>query len=332
MEMLPLVSVVIGTYNRESYIQSTLDSVFDQTYQNLEVIVVDDASTDGTVEALRSYGDRIRLVSLEKNSGLPAVPRNVGAQQAKGDFLAFLDSDDLWLPEKIEKQVKAMKAQPDWGLCHTVTQVIDHEGKPLRIRHEGNFPSYECNLLEALFEHCFITLSSCIIRTDIYWSFGGFNEDSIWKAGEDLELFIRLAKHHGVGAVNEILTQYRIDNRSISRLDDAWKNIPRDMQFKMQLIQDPQNLNECVTKHPQNKVIKNVSRQGGVYWRDRGYTSRSLWFLGHGLLHAPFSSVLYMEVVKTLGRGLLKSCFGVRGQGGRVAREEDSEAGDRREL
>src|SRR5687767_13189801 len=103
MESTPLVSVIIPTYNRASVVCRAIDSVLGQTYGNIEVIVVDDGSTDETLERLHSYGDRIRVLT-QANAG-PSVARNRGIAVATGGIVAFLDSDDYWLPTKVARQV-----------------------------------------------------------------------------------------------------------------------------------------------------------------------------------------------------------------------------------
>src|SRR5437879_2984735 len=112
--MNPLVSVVVTTYNQAPYIQQTLQSVFDQTYPNFEVIVVDDGSTDDTPTKLGPFMDRIVSVRQE-NQGI-AASRNSGIQKAKGEFIALLDGDDLWDPEKLAVQIGAAQRHPHTGL------------------------------------------------------------------------------------------------------------------------------------------------------------------------------------------------------------------------
>src|SRR3990170_2838516 len=114
---MPKVSVIIPTYNREKYIVETLQSVFAQTFTDYEVIVIDDGSTDNTADVLRPYLDRI--VYIRKPNGGQGSARNVGIKVAKGEYIAFLDSDDLWMPEKLELQVKYLDNNKDAGLVFT---------------------------------------------------------------------------------------------------------------------------------------------------------------------------------------------------------------------
>lgn len=125
--MAPLVSVIIPTYNRASTLKRTVDSALAQTYRPLEVIVVDDGSTDGTEAVIRSYGDRIRGI-LQPNGG-PSAARNTGAKAASGEWLAFLDSDDVWKPEKIARQVDLVtRAGVRVDCCMCNAAIIDEDG------------------------------------------------------------------------------------------------------------------------------------------------------------------------------------------------------------
>ena len=130
-----LVSVIIPTYNSSKYIEKTLVSVLHQTYINLEVIIVDDASTDNTIsllESLQKKDARIVIAQLEENSGA-AGARNHATKLAKGDYIAFLDSDDLWLPNKIEQQLALFK-KADCGVVFSSYYCMNEEGQPLNIQ------------------------------------------------------------------------------------------------------------------------------------------------------------------------------------------------------
>ena len=124
----PLFSIITGTYNRERYIEETIAGVLGQTCADFEWLVVDDASTDRTVELLRAVDDpRLKLEVLPENSRRPAVPRNVALRKATGRYIAFHDSDDLWLPDKLEKQRAFLEGNPDFGMIHGYTELIDEE-------------------------------------------------------------------------------------------------------------------------------------------------------------------------------------------------------------
>ncbi len=145
------VSVIIPTYNRADLLPTAISSVLAQTYTDWELIVVDDASTDNTREVIKEWeakDSRIRSVSLNKNSGGPAHPKNVGVESARGEFIAFLDHDDEWLPEKLKKQVAVFASSPRIGLVTCEAYVVDGAGRNSRQRNNfrdsegGNLSRY----------------------------------------------------------------------------------------------------------------------------------------------------------------------------------------------
>ena len=117
---LPLISCIVPVFNGERYLRETLESIFTQTYRPLEVIVADDGSTDGTAESVARYGDRIEYLKQE-NAGASAA-RNLGLEAARGEFIAFLDADDLWHAEKLQRQMACFQASADLELCITYVQ------------------------------------------------------------------------------------------------------------------------------------------------------------------------------------------------------------------
>jgi len=121
------ISVIIPAYNHARYLAEAIDSVLAQTYAPLEIIVVDDGSTDGTPAVAASYGDRIRYIRQE-NAGVGAA-RNNGIAAARGEYLAFLDSDDIWLPEKLEREIALFDADPQLGFVHCGVEKFDESGQ-----------------------------------------------------------------------------------------------------------------------------------------------------------------------------------------------------------
>ena len=137
----PKVTVVIPVYNREKYVCEAIESVLDQTFADFELLVIDDGSTDRSREAVQSYHDpRIRLMSNEKNEGIPKT-RNKGIGLARGEYLAFLDSDDRAYPERLAKQVAFLDRHPDYAAVGAWIDWMDEEGRPLgRIKRKAVSP------------------------------------------------------------------------------------------------------------------------------------------------------------------------------------------------
>lgn len=184
---MPTVSVIIPTYNRAAVVTEAIDSVLAQTFRDFELIVVDDGSTDDTRDRLAAYGERIRLICQE-NHGVSHA-RNVGIRAARGQYIALLDSDDLWLPKKLDTQVAAMTAQPDIPLCHTEEIWIRRGVRVNQMKKHQKQGGY-------IFTHCLpfcvISPSSVMIRRALFDDIGYFDETL--PACEDYDLWLRVTK------------------------------------------------------------------------------------------------------------------------------------------
>lgn len=205
-EKTPVVSVVVPTNNRKLWVTEALESVFEQSYTNYEVIVVDDGSEDGTSEHLRErFGDRIRLFRTE-GTNCPTA-RNHGASHARGKYLAFLDDDDRWYPEKLEKQVTFMEAAgPDVGMVGSACDHMDKDGKPF---WKPSYPESEMTYENACVKPKLPGASSgCLIRTDVFNELEGF--DLELTRNQDRDLWIRLTRKYRVPMLQEILSTVRI--------------------------------------------------------------------------------------------------------------------------
>lgn len=208
---LPLVSVIIPAYNAEGVIEETLNSVLKQTYHQLEIIVVDDGSCDRTAEIVAAIAQRDRRVVLlrQANAGVAAA-RNLGIQQAKGEFIAPLDADDLWYPENIKKQVKCILASDKVGLVYSWSMDIDGQSQPI-----GNLRAsrIEGEVYTTLLLHDFIAnASSVLIRKTCFDVVGGYDSSlrqQQGQGGEDWDLYLRIAEHYEFRVVPEFLVGYR---------------------------------------------------------------------------------------------------------------------------
>lgn len=194
----PLISCIVPVFNGERYLREAVDSIFQQTYQPLEVLVADDGSTDGTATLLASYGDQIHYL-WQPNAG-PAAARNSGMQAAQGEFIAFLDADDLWHPEKLSRQMKRLHARPELDLCVTYIQnfwipELHPEAEQLREHH----------LTQALPGYVTQTL---LAKRALFNRVGQF--DPAFHPADDTEWFSRTAEQ---GAVMELLPDVLVYRR-----------------------------------------------------------------------------------------------------------------------
>lgn len=205
---MPSVSVLIPSYNHLSFLPACLESVWGQTFSDYEIIVVDDGSADGSLDFLRGCGDRIRLFEQE-NQGTYAT-LNRCAREAKGDYLAILNSDDLWMPDKLAKQVAALNARPEVGLAHTGGFFVDSSGRETKENPFGfDWPSTKSGrVLEAMILHNHVVASSVLLRREAFEGEAGFDE-RLYGSG-DWDMWLRVAMKWEFAYIPEPLTGYRI--------------------------------------------------------------------------------------------------------------------------
>ena len=192
-----MISVLVCTYNREHLLKRAIDSVLNQTFQDFECIIVDDGSTDNTKQLVESYVDkRIRYIQMERNSYY-CYAANYGLSLCKGEYVAFMNSDDVWIPEKLEKQWKFMKDNSEYGACFSEVSLIDNQ---------GNDVTDECYEMRELFGKQYESQKECIqymlkhkntfchpsalVRKQVLDSVGGFNLMYFQLA--DYDLWIRI--------------------------------------------------------------------------------------------------------------------------------------------
>ena len=212
MTDIPLVSVITPAYNVDWCVARAIDSVQAQSFRDFEHIVINDGSTDDTRQVLASYGEAIRVIDQE-NSGM-SVARNAGIRAARGEYVAFLDADDWWLPGKLARQVALMRCSPELGFCSTAARVEDSRGELLNLwccRDMG------ANVLEALFlENAAIAggCSAVMVRKGLFDRIGLFDEGL--KGFEDPDLWIRLAAVSGYRCIDEPLAVILRRENSVS--------------------------------------------------------------------------------------------------------------------
>ncbi len=215
---MPKVSVIIPTYNRAEYLPDAIESVLAQTFNDCEIIVVDDGSIDDTQATLQPWitAGKIRYDS-QTNQGVSAA-RNRGIQLAAGEYLAFLDSDDVFVAEKLAKQVAILDADAGVGLVHNNFRRVDMAENLLAERDTSKLDGYIYP--EMLLDWSVLIPPSCVmLRAATLAETGGFDEAMRW--GEDIDLWRRVARHYRFAAIPETLTTMRVhaENTSGAKAD-----------------------------------------------------------------------------------------------------------------
>ena len=211
---MSLVSVVIPTYNGGEHLLESVKSALQQTYAPLEIIVVDDGSQEDILGILSPVSSRVRYIRQE-NAG-PAAARNRGIYSAQGEFIAFLDDDDLWNPRKIEAQMRTMSENPDCGLVYSHPDIIDDNGVVIYNQRPKSCPSGYV-YYDFLRKNRISTPSVTLIRSSVFRRSGVFDEKKECISCEDYDLWLRIAQYFTICFCGEAIAYYRQSASGVSR-------------------------------------------------------------------------------------------------------------------
>lgn len=203
----PLVSIITPSYQQDKFIEETIESVLSQDYPNLEHIVIDGGSTDGTVEILKSYdhlGERFRWVSEKDRGQSHAI--NKGLAMAKGEIIGWLNSDDTYMPHAVKRAVSALQQNPQWGMVYGRANYTDEQNQVI-----GPYP-VEPFQLNRLYETCFICQPAAFIRKEVFDRVGGIDES--FHFCMDYELWMRISKHYPISFIEDVLATSRMHKDS----------------------------------------------------------------------------------------------------------------------
>ncbi len=224
---MPRVSVLLTCFNHLRYLPACLESVRAQTYRDYEILALDDGSTDGTRQWLEENAKDAKLFFHDKNLGTYAS-LNRGLSEATGELIAILNDDDVWAPEKLERQIALLEAHPEAGLAHTDGWFLDEKGERLEGSPLGfEFPRIETgDVLLALLHANKIIASAALVRRECFARLGGFDE--AYFGSGDWQMWLRIAEEWHVGFVPEPLTFYRAHPEGASqKLERIWRDDER---------------------------------------------------------------------------------------------------------
>lgn len=200
------VSTIIPTYNCEQYIRETIESALSQTYKDMEFIVVDDGSTDRTEEIIKSFSPKLKYIHYNENQG-PSAARNRGIKEAQGEYVAFLDHDDIWMPTKIEEQIKLFENNKDLALAYSNFCYVDHRNVEMGALFDTVKPQRGF-VFEKLILDNFVPTTSVIAKKKILEEVGGFNER--FMISHDFDLYLRIAERYQIDFIDSPLVKHRI--------------------------------------------------------------------------------------------------------------------------
>jgi len=221
-----LVSVVMPTYNHARFIGEAIESVLNQTYENFELIIIDNYSTDNTAEIVASYKDnRIKYLKF-RNHGIIAASRNHGIKNASGEYISFLDSDDIWLPQKLDLQISLMESNREIGMSYVLYSHLLEDSSV-----KGIFPKsgerLRGNVFTSLYSRSVIANSGVMVRVELFKELGLLDENPELVTVEDYEMWLRIARTRPIDYVDneaQLLYRIRFDNASnMFKLFAKWK-------------------------------------------------------------------------------------------------------------
>ncbi len=220
------ISVIIPTYNRSALLKRAIKSVLNQTFQDFELIVVDDGSTDDTKKIVDSFSNQKITYIYQQNSGGASRPKNTGIKTAKGDYIAILDSDDEWLPDKLKKQIQyfAESKNPKLGVVGCDIVIIEGSKKT-----NYKIPKYKNIFKRILITDDMGTGSAMMYKKEVFDKVGLFDENL--KSGQDREMRLRLSQVYDFGFVNELLVNYYIGHNNISSTGLNIEKREKDWQY-----------------------------------------------------------------------------------------------------
>lgn len=294
---MPRVSVTIPTFNCARFLGRAISTALTQTYTDHEVIVVDDGSTDGTRDVVAQFGDKVRYM-YQTNGGLSSA-RNLALSKASGEFIAYLDADDMWYPDKLEKQVSFLDARKEYGLVHSDVTLVDeadqviHHRLNLETRRE--VPEGYCTL--SLLRRCHIRIPTVLERRACIERVGDF--DVRLKASQDYLHWIKIAlEGMAFGYIAEPLTMYR---RTASSLSSSPRRMAEDFAIIFETLLTEKSL---ALRYGQEAVDIVRSRLYSV-WRElahldrlEGSTSNSSRHIMKLIRQWPLRTEPYMDLVK----------------------------------
>lgn len=296
MPKTPTVSVIIPTYNRAHLVKEAIDSVLSQTYRDFEIIVVDDGSTDGTEQVLAPYKDKIIYIYQENQGG--AVARNTGIKAARGKYIAFLDSDDLWFPQKLEKQVNVLNNQKEYAVVYSNLIVIDGNHNYIRGgSNDKRFPSGNIFHKVLLWQAACGYLQTLLVRKSCFEEIGYLDVE--FAMAHDRDMVVRLARRYKMYGMKEplaIIRQHkltkRVRDRPAKEMEYYW------FKFLDKLFNETDG--ELISEKLKRKLTAGYYFLAGKqYLREKNLVSaRNRYRLS--IFTYPFQLKVYMYLLSTL--------------------------------
>jgi glycosyltransferase involved in cell wall biosynthesis len=283
-----MISVIIPTYNCEKYISEAIGSVLLQTCTDYEIIVIDDGSTDKTRDIVKNKFPEVRYFYIS-NQGVSRA-RNYGIRRALGEYIAFLDADDLWLPEKLEKQLKLFQSDQELALIFTEERIFDTNGfMDGKISKKKRL--MKGDVVKNIFLFSNVTTSTVMVKRHVFQETGYFEENL--KAAEDDNMWMRIALKFRIHLLDEVLVHYRWTENSLSR---TASNLLSGVLKNLELIENKYpELSERLGRASIRRKKSDIYSSHGYYLFSNGcYTSARQYYFRSIALYPKLGSIIYL--------------------------------------
>lgn len=277
------VSVVIPAYNKANLTVKTVKSVLNQTYANIEIIVVDDGSTDDTKDKLQLFKDRI--IYIYKKNGGACSARNVGIKQATGEYVALIDCDDIFYPEKISKSVECLEKESDCGFVYTGAYFIKGDDSIIS-EHKKYNPHFSGWIATKLILRNFICNSTVVVRKSCFKEVGLFDEKIFIPA--DWDMWLRLSEKYKAAYIDEDLTGYRLTNGFTAL------NMEKAIEEKCYALDKAFTRSNYFSKKFKKKCLSNAYYSYGISYAVVGNFKKSREFLYKSVVNNPYNLKLFV--------------------------------------
>ncbi len=297
----PLVSVIVPTYNREGFLREAVASVFAQTFRDWELIVVDDGSTDGTREYLATLDDSRVNVLLSERCGSPGRMRNLGLKEARGFYVAFLDDDDLWMPQKLERQIAALAADTRCRWNYTYFTQVNDVGQVVPLPPGVEQQPCDGWVLEPLLRGtAWLLPSALVIEHALISSIGGFDETM--GTSEDYDAFLKIARLAEISVLTLPLAAHRVHRGNTWKGMERSEVARRQVRLYSRVLAAP--LRSTERQACQQQLLAARTRLADSYRAERRY-GKALGALARSAPRGLAARAWWVALLKTLVRPLM---------------------------
>jgi len=286
------VSIIVPTFNDQRYVSDALKSIFSQSYTDYEIIVVDGGSTDGTLEVLKQQEGKITFFRQQGKGVSQAKNEAIG--RSKGEYITFLDADDLWYPDKLKIQVDFLNAHPEYGFCSSDVDFFNKKGIMVKGAISQEKKPRSGNVFDELLSNNFISSATIFLRRECFDKAGVFNEKNFY--AEDTDMWLRIAKYFQLGYIPRVLSKYRV--HALARTQQFDKHYASLERIYGKLIKDdPKYFSK--RKSLIGKAYYNLYRRWAYrYFEAKDYKSARQIYL-KALKYQPFSFICWKYTLAT---------------------------------